>query len=127
MKLLLTGQLPFILLLATILALPISLGLLRLYRRAVVRSMRATAGAGSIAGGAPEPSPSPEGRAGPRPAAAAVEALLRGGPWRAATVYGIASCAYAANGTPHAIVRLPDRRLRELPLLLSALAKAAHA
>src|SRR6267142_1128808 len=95
MKLLLTGQLPFILLLATILALPISLGLLRLYRRAVVRSMRATAGTGSIAGGAPEPSPSPEGRGVTRPAAAAVEALLRGGPWRAATVYGIASCAYA--------------------------------
>jgi len=95
MKLLLTGQLPFILLLATILALPISLGLLRLYRRAVVRSMRATAGTGSIAGGAPEPSPSPEGRGVARPAAAAVEALLRGGPWRAATVYGIASCAYA--------------------------------
>jgi hypothetical protein len=33
----------------------------------------------------------------------------------------------SANGAPHAIVRLPDRRLRELPLLLSALAKAAHA
>jgi hypothetical protein len=90
MKLALTGQLPFILLVATILALPISFGLLRLYRRAVVRSMRATGGDEAAKAG-----PAPEYRPSVRPAAAAVEALLRRGPWRAATVYAIASGAYA--------------------------------
>jgi hypothetical protein len=90
MKLALTGQLPFILLVATILALPISFGLLRLYRRAVVRSMRATGGDETAKAG-----PAPEYRPSVRPAAAAVEALLRRGPWRAATVYAIASGAYA--------------------------------
>src|SRR5499433_1637991 len=93
MKLALTGQLPFILLVATILALPISFGLLRLYRRAVVRSMRSTGGSG---GGQPlKPAPEPEHVTGARPPAGAVEALLRRGPWRAATVYAIASGAYA--------------------------------
>jgi hypothetical protein len=95
MKLLLTGQLPFVLLVATILALPISLGLLRMYRRAVVRSMRVTAAGGGVAGEASGPSPPAERRTGPRPPAASVEALLRGGPWRTATVYAVASCAYA--------------------------------
>jgi len=94
MKLALTGQLPFILLVATILALPISFGLLRLYRRAVVRSMRSTGVAGG--GETLKPDPAPDHVTGARPPAGTVEALLRRGPWRAAIVYAIASGAYAA-------------------------------
>jgi len=93
MKLALTGQLPFIILVATILALPISFALLRLYRRAVVRSMRSTGGSG--AGEMVKPIPAPEHVTGSRPPAGAVEVLLRRGPWRAASVYAIASGAYA--------------------------------
>lgn len=94
MELLLTGQLPFILLVATLLALPISLGLLHLYRRAVVRSMRTTAGATDT--GTASPAPPPEPRPGPRPAADVLEAALRRGPWRTAAVYAVAGVAYAA-------------------------------
>ena len=40
----LTGQLPFVLILGALLALPLSLLLLSLYRRAVLRGMRASGG-----------------------------------------------------------------------------------
>src|SRR5262245_60493576 len=93
MEVALTGQLPFILFVATILALPISFGLLRLYRRAVVRSMRSSGGTGG--GETLKPSPVPGHVTGARPPAGAVEALLRRGPWRAAVVYAIASGAYS--------------------------------
>src|SRR5262249_56125422 len=93
MEVALTGQLPFILFVATILALPISSGLLRLYRRAVVRSMRSSSGTGG--GETLKPSPVPEHVTGARPPAGAVEALLRRGPCRAAVVYAIASGAYS--------------------------------
>ncbi len=93
MELLLTGQLPFILLVATLLALPVSLGLLHLYRRAVVRSMRTTAGATDA--GTASPDPPPEPGPGTRPAADVLETALRRGPWRAAAVYTVAGLAYA--------------------------------
>jgi hypothetical protein len=49
----LTGQLPLILLVAAALALPISLALLRLYKRAVLRSMRARARVTTVANAPP--------------------------------------------------------------------------
>jgi hypothetical protein len=55
----LTGQLPAILIVATLLALPTSLALLWLYRRAVLRSMRATAPGVRSPRAPPEPVPPP--------------------------------------------------------------------
>src|SRR5262245_9038287 len=119
MELALTGQLPFILLAATILALPISFGLLRLYRRAVVRSMRSTGGSGG--GETMKPGLAPEHLTGPRPPAGAVEALLRRGPWRAAIVYAIASGAYAVVMVTGVLLsaRLEFFPMRVLLLLVS--------
>ncbi len=108
MKLLLTGQLPFILLLATLLALPISFGLLHLYRRAVVRSMRAS---GSSSGIAPDPSrqtPPPEDRSDVRPTAASLETALVRGPWHTAGIYAIAGLAYAAVIVTGVLLSGPD-------------------
>jgi hypothetical protein len=57
----LPGQLLAILLLATVFTLPVSMGLLRLYRRAVLRSMRARADSRAIE--SPETFTSPNGPA----------------------------------------------------------------
>src|SRR5262245_3293935 len=111
MELALTGQLPFILLAATILALPISFGLLRLYRHAVVRSMRSTGGSGG--GETMKPGLAPEHLTGPRPPAGAVEALLRRGPWRAAIVYAIASGAAMGLLTAVAVILSPQLTIRQ--------------
>jgi hypothetical protein len=95
-KLLLTGQLPFILLLATLLALPTSFGLLHRYRRAVVRSMRASGNSSGIAAEPSRQTPPPEDRSGARPTAASLETALVRGPWHTAGIYAIAGLAYAA-------------------------------
>src|SRR5262249_32577910 len=119
MKLALTGQLPFILLVATILALPISFGLLRLYRRAVGRSMRST---GESSGDQMvKPDSAPEHATSPRSPAGAVEALLHHGPWRPAIVYAIASGAHAVVMVTGVLLatRLEFFPMRVLLLLVS--------
>lgn len=89
----LTGQLSAVLLVAPALALLASLVLLRLYRRAVLRSMSARAASSRSA--QPEaPSPPARGTTG-----APFEALYRAvrrEPWRAAAVYAVAGSCYAA-------------------------------
>jgi len=105
----LTGVLPFVVLLAAALSLPVCAFLLRLYRRSVLAGMDTRAGAGAW-----QPEPEPEPQRGPPAAALAVENLdhsppvvasaadavawrraLRG-PWRLAAGYACAGLAYAA-------------------------------
>ncbi|HEY3040512.1 MAG TPA: hypothetical protein VGJ66_17375 [Pyrinomonadaceae bacterium] len=106
----LTGILLFILMLGVILSVPVSMGLIWLYRRAVLKSMRA--GARPLTGEAPPPlnitSPeqsrqkSPElaivDRASSSPTTAAAKDLyaqtLRG-PWRVASIYVVAGLCYS--------------------------------
>lgn len=105
----LTGVLPFVVLLAAALSLPVCAFLLRLYRRSVLAGMDTRAGAGAW-----QPEPEPEPQRGPPVAALAVENLdhsppvvasaadavawrraLRG-PWQLAAGYACAGLAYAA-------------------------------
>ena len=106
----LTGQLPFVLLMAAALAWPISLGLLKLYRRTVLRSMRT-----SVNPPASAPVPVKAGTPATRPvqtalalsildyhssmtAGSVVEALFSDvlrAPWRAAAIYAVAGFCYA--------------------------------
>lgn len=92
----LTGALPFILLSAAVLAWPASLGLLSLYRRAVLRSMRARANAAMASSTAPVRSQKPV-RATPefvflnssssiplKPTAESLYATFSLAPWRTA-------------------------------------------
>jgi len=107
---LLTGQLPFILIAAAVLAYPLSVLLLRLYRRAVLRSMGRRAGA---AAGSPREEGTSE-PASPQPAASLRLVTLSGSdglpsaptasahcqqilaaPWRAATLYALGGVCYA--------------------------------
>jgi hypothetical protein len=106
---LLTGQLPFVLLVAAGLALSVSLLLLWLYRRAVLRSMRIRRGGGQPvqASGqeAPIPLPPPAKldlsvRAAPAPVPNGTPGdtlfrRARSAPWRAAAIYGLAGAIYA--------------------------------
>ena len=102
----LTGLLPLILLLAAILALPVSIGLLKFYRRVVLTSMYARANQGpagpmpsetSISPNRPTQTtsdlpvidPTSSATAGP-----AEDQLLRA-PWRAAAIYAVAGLGYA--------------------------------
>jgi hypothetical protein len=103
----LTGLLPFVVLAAAVLALPVCFFLLWLYRRAVLAGMDSSAGAD-----APRPAPGPprlppaaplrieSAQDGERVATGPVEAaVLREalrGPWRSAVVYACAGIAYAA-------------------------------
>jgi hypothetical protein len=106
----LTGQLPFILMAAAVLAYPISILLLRLYRRAMLRSMarRAGAAAGPLqAEDTPEPAgheptaplrivslPEPDSLPlEPKATAYCNQAI--GAPWRAAAVYSLGGLGYA--------------------------------
>src|SRR5713101_610064 len=107
----LTGALPFILILAAILTLVVSLGLLWLYRRAVLRSMQARAKAEEMSKSAmfalPESSSQPvrkrpnftalDSSSPPLPesAAKALYTHVRKAPLRTATVYAIAGSSYA--------------------------------
>ena len=105
----LPGQLLAILLLATAFTLPVSMGLLRLYRRAVLRSMRARSDSREIE--SPETSTSPNGptQAAPDlvvldhassiavgPAAEGTYSRLLRDPWRAAAIYAAAGLCFAA-------------------------------
>jgi hypothetical protein len=104
----LTGEPAAILLLAAILAWPISIGLLRLYRRAVLTSMDASANQRGVEPVAPETSTSsnrsaqitsgpPIDRVSSVTAGAAenlISTLLRA-PWRPAALYAVAGFCYA--------------------------------
>src|SRR5580700_6453204 len=102
----LTGQLPFIVLVAALLALPLSFFLLWLYRRAVLRSMRSRSGA--VIPSASHPSISLPPSSGIELSfdagsdaftlAPGAESLLRQArrrPWEAAAVYAAAGASYA--------------------------------
>ncbi|HEY7611815.1 MAG TPA: hypothetical protein VH764_02375 [Gemmatimonadales bacterium] len=107
----LTGQLPAILILATSLALPISLLLLRLYRRAVLRSMRAGAPGSPSRSPPARPAP-PSGTPSPadltitssgrgaesvlEPAARLLYAQLARWRYRAAVAYALGGFTFAA-------------------------------
>ena len=113
----LTGQMPLILLLAAVLALPVSLCLLKLYHRAVLRSMNARAAGPRPAPAAPGPPaaglpplPSPAGGGAPEftitvldhasslpagPEAEALNADVLRRPWRSALVHVLAGACYA--------------------------------
>lgn len=97
----LTGMLPFVVLVASALSLPVCWLLLRLYRTAVLKGMDARAGAASPPAAHPQRSPptsplriaeleqnSNSGAQGLRQAAR--------GPWTSAAVYACAGLAYAA-------------------------------
>ena len=100
-----TGHLPGILIAAAVLTWPVSWLLLRLYRRAVSRSMTARASADARTGTPPVGLPriEPVGVAAVDVSTAILDTtesqtLLRhlsGRPWRAARVYALAALAYA--------------------------------
>lgn len=106
----LTGQLPAILILGALLALPTSLVLLWLYRRAVLRSMRGGApGLPSLPASAPPAPPSPpttrqdlaiisygrDSKAGFEPEAQSLYAQLARGRHRAAAAYALGGLTFA--------------------------------
>lgn len=101
LRLALTGALPLALLVASVLAVPLSFLALRRYRAAVVAGMQVSASADS----APWKADS-EDTEGPSPAASLVildveregtaPTRARVGPWRLAGLYAVAGCAYAA-------------------------------
>lgn len=111
----LTGLLPLAVLIAAVLALPVSHALLRLYRRAVLVGMNRLAGAAPL-----PPRPAVRRRAAPPPLpvveldrVAPVESdqidtghlrRVARGPWRAAAVYAGAGLAYAAVMTVGSIL-----------------------
>jgi hypothetical protein len=120
----LTGQLPFILLLSVALAFPASWALVKLYRRAVVRSMSRSAGASvaaeSLLASSGSLPPTLEisvvERASSMPAAPEAEALhLRAlqAPWIAAAIYAGAGFCYA---TAMAVAFLASTKSGFLPL-----------
>ena len=93
--LVLTGQLPFILIFGAVLAFGVSLGLLRFYRRAVLRSMRLRTKPAVL----PPPLPASDAtvvyaKTNTRNAQASCQRAVRG-PLRAATIYACAGLAYA--------------------------------
>lgn len=105
----LTGLPILILLLAAILALPVSIGLLKLYRRAVLTSMHARANQRTVGPVPSETSTSPNrptqttsdlpvtdraSSATPGPAEDLHSKLLRA-PWRVAAIYAVAGLCYA--------------------------------
>jgi hypothetical protein len=106
----LTGGVFFVLVVAAVLALPISFGLLRFYRRAVLRSMSARANSRTTEPASSE-TPAPTNqlvRSTPDisvlnhnssirigPAAEAVYSDLLGSPWRAAAIYAAGGFCYA--------------------------------
>ena len=104
----LTGQLPFIVLVAAFLALPLSFFLLWLYRRTVLRSMRGRSGAAIPSASRPSISVPPssgievsfDAGSGAYTLAPGAESLLRQArrrPWQAAAVYAAAGASYALS------------------------------
>jgi len=103
----LTGMLPFIVLTASALAFPVCWGLLKLYRRAVERGMRAVGGGATgtpATDSHPHPPSAPlsirtvDAASGTELVArgAAAYRLAAGGPWRTASLYALGGVAYAA-------------------------------
>ncbi len=101
----LTGELPFVVLIAAALALPVSFFLLWVYRRAVLRSMRVRSGSAAaepveaIATPASSLGFSFLDASGPLPVVPQMAALLRQAeraPWQAAMIYACAGACYAA-------------------------------
>ena len=97
-----TGALPSVLLVGALLALPASLLLLWLYRRAVLRSMHATARGGDVTAKVRAAAAGParalniafaDARSVPDAAPGTRDAMRA--PWRAATIYGLGGAAYA--------------------------------
>lgn len=125
-RLALTGALPLALLLASVLAVPLSFFALRRYRAAVMRGMQVSAGAGDGAGGAAY---AEAGSAAVPPASELlVEAppsegdaphRARAGPWQLAGRYAVAACAYAAVMTSGAVIA--DKQIDGTPGQLAAL------
>jgi hypothetical protein len=136
----LTGRLPFLLLLAALLTWPVSVGLLRLYTRAVRRSMRSQGRAVPPASGQP-PVALAEGLAESQPAdrrtasgevatldqlpppqiggeAEALFGELRSRPRRAAVVYAVAGAVY---GVVMAAAQLLSAGIEILPVRFLAL------
>src|SRR5712691_2860390 len=110
----LPGQAAVVLILAGVLALPVSLFLLKLYGRRVLRSMRSTAHARTVAPQTSEaaviPAQQPGGAAlrlsvvgnDPTPAAGSADRLLSRlvvTPWKVAALYGVAGFCFAAVAT----------------------------
>jgi hypothetical protein len=106
----LIGLAPFVLILAAALALPVSAGLLRLYRRAVLASMRARTNPRTTEPPPPNAPPPPDAprrarldlavldHASPAGVGTAAEALYSGvlrAPLRVAAIYGVAGSCYA--------------------------------
>jgi hypothetical protein len=115
MTVLLTGLLPFVILAASVLALPVSFVLLRLYRRAVQRGMWKV---GAIT---PEPGSDLARRAPASPlivkvielqsippGSSTVYRAAASGPWRAAGVYAMGGAAYAAVMTAAWLIATRD-------------------
>ena len=120
----LTGQLPFIVLVAAVLALPLSFFLLWLYRRAVLRSMRGRSGAVIPSASGPSISSPPSsgielsfdagsGTSALAPGAEIVLRQARRRPWQAAAVYAAAGASYALSMS---ILWLVANREQFLPL-----------
>ena len=135
----LTGGLPFIALVSAALALPLSLLLLWLYRRAVLRSMRHRSGAAAPSVPSVQASAPPlgsielscdEASASPSLAPHAESLFQRavGGSWRAAVVHCIAGAGYAVVMTLGWLIsdQLRDPP-REVPLVILDLCLAGGA
>jgi len=116
----LTGAVPFMLLASTGIALPLSLWLLRSYRRAVLRGMNQAAGASAQPAPAPAmPSSTPAARLefatlSARPGVAA--ALPGPSPWRVAVSLAIAIAFYAAVMTAAWLLATQDDALGAVKL-----------
>jgi hypothetical protein len=128
----LTGLLPFVLLSAAVLALPVSLLLLRQYRQAVRRGMARSGGASRAEGSVPPPPPPGHvpasrltlrklGLTGAANGREQVSSTLRSatrGPWRAARVYGAAGAFYAFFMTIGWLVATHDTNVSLTKVLL---------
>jgi len=117
----LTGVLPFVVLMAAALSLPLCFFLLWLYRRSVVQGMDASAG-GQVVQPARVPQPTAAAAAlsirelsedASGDGAVSGGAILRAanGPWRTAAVYAIAGSAYAAVMTAGWLIATKDSAL----------------
>src|SRR6266849_1743329 len=124
----LTGLLPLVVITSVLLGFPISLFLLRLYRRSVIKAMRAQASAlGAAASPATPPTLQPTNSPREAPArvrtatlnAASVPAFGAAPmePWRASGVYALAAASYAAVMTAGWLVATRDPAISWIKVL----------
>lgn len=92
----LTGHLPLVLSLSGWVALLVSLFLLRLYRRAVLRSMSRRTSIGTTTPSSPTDAVSKRSLRGGARNAEQLRKLASAGPWKTAAIYAFAGAAYAA-------------------------------